>query len=104
MARKSRDKGARIEREIVTLHRALGLRCERVPLSGGARYQGSSHDIDVYPTGRDAPLCCEVKSRRAFPSWLTGWLGDNDALFLRGDHAEPVVVLPWRIWAELVKR
>ena len=32
--RKSRDKGARIERKIVTLHRALGIHAERVTFSG----------------------------------------------------------------------
>ena len=104
MGRMSRDKGGRIEREIVGAHREIGVRAERVPLSGGAHYQGNGHDVDVYLAGRDAPLCCEVKARAAFPSWLLTWLADNDALFLRGDHAEPFVVLPWRTWAEMVRR
>jgi hypothetical protein len=34
---------------------------------------------------------------------LERWLGDNDALFLRRDRAEPVIVLPWRIWDTAVE-
>ena len=49
-----RRKGARLEREIVELHRTLGLRAERVPLSGAARYQGNGADVEIYPFGPDA--------------------------------------------------
>jgi Holliday junction resolvase len=37
MSKLSRDKGARIEREIVAAHGALGIKAERVPLSGTSR-------------------------------------------------------------------
>jgi hypothetical protein len=37
-----RQKGDRIERELVAMHRALGLHCERVPLSG-ATQRGHRH-------------------------------------------------------------
>ena len=64
MSRLSRDKGARIEREIVTRHTKLGVKAERVPLSGAMRYQGNGADIDVYALGLDAaPLVSEVKAR-----------------------------------------
>jgi len=61
--------------------------------------------VDIYPFGKDgAPLCCEVKGRANGEGFATleRWLGENDALFLRRDRAEPVVVLPWRIWAMLL--
>ena len=48
MSRISRDKGARIEREIVALHIEIGVKAERVPLSGSVRYRGNGADIDVY--------------------------------------------------------
>ena len=105
MSAMQRRKGARIEREIVELHRSLGIHAERVPLSGGAHYQGNGADVDIYPFGKDgAPLCCEVKGRANGEGFATleRWLGENDALFLRRDRAEPVVVLPWRIWAMLL--
>ena len=33
---------------------------------------------------------------------LESWLGENDALFLIRDRAEPLVVLPWASWERLV--
>ena len=107
MGRMQRSKGARIEREIVELHRGLRLRAERVPLSGAARYRGNGADVDVYAFGpEDAPLVSEVKSRGNGEGFATleRWLGENDALFLRRDRAEPLVVLPWRTWARLLAR
>lgn len=101
-----RQKGDRIEREIVAAHLAVGIHAERVPLSGATRYQGNGSDLDIYPNGKDAaPYCCEVKARGNGAGFTTleRWLGDNDALFLRRDRAEPVVVLPWRVWIEMIR-
>lgn len=103
-------KGGRVEREIVKLHKKLGLRAERVPLSGAMRYQDNKEDVDIYPSGWIAPLCCQVKalgSDRGTKT-LLNWLGDADALFLRYDAGDdgrvrpPVVVLPWKIWERLI--
>ena len=102
MGKRSRTKGYNYEREVVNWHRDMGVRAERVPLSGGARYQGGGHDVDVY-FGAD-PLCCEAKIRKELPGWLKGWLGENDALFMRDNHGETMVVLPARTWARMVKR
>ena len=105
MSRSQRDKGARIEREIVQRHRDIGIHAERVPLSGAFRYQGNGADIDVYVRGKaEAPLVAEVKARANGEGFATleRWLGENDLLFLRRDRADPLVVLPWRIWAEIM--
>jgi Holliday junction resolvase len=107
MSRASRDKGARVEREIVALHADLGVKAERVPLSGASRYRGNGADVDVYALGaKAAPLVAEVKARGNGEGFtlLDRWLGDADALFLRRDRAQPLVVLPWRIWARLLSR
>ena len=98
--RRSRDKGSRVERGFVELHRALGIDAKRVPLSGAA--QGFKGDIHLTLRGR--ALQAEVKARAAGSGFVTleRWLGDNDALFLRRDRADAVVVLPWRTWAWLV--
>lgn len=58
--RRSRDKGARVERAIVNALQAGGFAAERVPLSGaaGGRYSG---DIVLPLQGRD--LCLEAKAR-----------------------------------------
>lgn len=111
MGARSPVKGARVEREIVKLHRQIGVPAERVPLSGGARYQGNGEDVDLYPFGLDAaPLCCQVKALNGprGTKGITDALGDADALFLRYDAEPghpalpPLVVLPWATWERLL--
>ena len=105
--RRSRLKGDRIEREVVSRHAAIGIKAERYPLSGASRFRGSGHDIDIYVFGMDeGPLVAEVKSRGSGAGFLTleRWLGEYDCLFLRRNGAEPMVLLPWRVWAALLGR
>jgi hypothetical protein len=100
-----RRKGDRIEREIVDRHRKLGVHAERYPLSGASRFRGSAHDIDIYLFGCDeAPIVCEVKSRKNGTGFamIEQWLADYDALFLRRNSVDPLVMLPWRVWARLI--
>ena len=102
-----RRKGDRIEREIVDRHRALGVHAERYPLSGASRFRGAGHDIDLHAFGRDeAPIVGEVKARKNGTGFavLEGWLADFDLLFLRRNNADPLVLLPWRVWARLLER
>ena len=102
-----RRMGNAYEREIVERHRPLGIKAERYPLSGSSRFRGSGHDIDVYAFGPDAaPLVTEVKKRKGGAGFVTleSWLGEFDALFLRRNNADPIVVLPWRIWARLLEK
>ena len=104
---KHRRKGDRIEREIVEMHRELGIHAERVPLSGAVRYKGNGADVDIYARGRDeAPLVAEVKSRKDGAGFATldRWLGEFDVLFLRRDRADPLVVVPWKTWVALLRR
>jgi len=46
----------------------------------------------------------EVKSRKDGAGFVTleRWIREFDALFLRRDHADPLVVIPWRVWARLL--
>jgi Holliday junction resolvase len=102
-----RQKGGRIERELVDRHEALGVHAERYPLSGASRFRGSGHDLDIYVHGRDAaPLIAEVKARANGAGFTTldRWLGEFDVLFLRRDRADPLVLLPWRAWAALLAK
>lgn len=103
--RASRQKGNRVELELVHKHIEIGVHAERYPLSGASRFRGSGHDLDVYPFGKDAPpIVAEVKSRKGGQGFATleNWLGEFDALFLKRNNAEPMVVLPWRTWAQLL--
>jgi Holliday junction resolvase len=102
-----RQKGDRHERELVERHKAIGVHAERYPLSGASRFRGSGHDVDIYALGRDAaPLVTESKARRSGEGFvqLERWLGDYDALFLRRNHADPLVLLPWRVWVALLAK
>jgi hypothetical protein len=105
--RRSRDKGNRIERELVERHKALGVHAERYPLSGASHFRNSGHDIDIYAFGSEAaPLVAEVKARASGGGFTTleRWLGEYDLLVLRRDHADPLVLLPWSTWARLLQR
>lgn len=102
---KHRQKGDRAEREVVERHKKLGIKAERYPLSGASRFRGSGHDVDIYAFGtNEAPLVAEVKSRKtgAGFSMLERWLAEYDILFLRRNNADPMVVLPWRVWQRLL--
>jgi hypothetical protein len=35
---------------------------------------------------------------------LERWLGEFDALFLRRNNADPLVLVPWRMWARIVEQ
>jgi Holliday junction resolvase len=102
-----RRKGDRLEREVVARHRALGIHSDRYPLSGASRFRGKGHDVDIYPFGTsEAPIVAEVKGRKTGSGFVTleKWLGEYDALFLRKNNADPLVLLPWRVWARLLER
>jgi hypothetical protein len=102
---KHRQKGNRVEVELVHKHQAIGTHCERYPLSGASRFRGSGHDLDCYVFGKDeAPIVAEVKARKGGAGFTTleNWLGEYDALFLKRNNADPMVVLPWRMWAQLL--
>jgi Holliday junction resolvase len=98
--RRSRDKGARGEREVVRILQDCGFSAERVPLSGaaGGRYVG---DVSVPVLGDD--WIVEVKVRATGFAQLYKWLGKHQALVVRSDRHEPLVVLPLRRAIEVLK-
>lgn len=99
--KKSRDKGARREREIV--HRYMDIRgvfAERIPLSGAmGTYKG---DVKVYAGSHE--WTAEIKARATGFKQLYTWLGKNDILHLIADRQEPLVVLPWFLWKCIVEK
>ena len=102
-----RRKGDRIEREMVALHRARAIHCKRYPLSGASRFRNSGHDIDFYINGpAAAPAVAECKSRKNGAGWtiIERQLGSFDVLFLKSNNKPPLVVLPWRVWADLLAK
>jgi Holliday junction resolvase len=106
MSKFERDKGNRIEREIINLHRELGIFAEHIPLSGATRYQSRGYDVDIHPWGKNRNILkAEVKGRASGAGFtmLERWLADFDVLFLRRDRQEPLVVLPWGTWKALLE-
>jgi Holliday junction resolvase len=99
--RRSRNKGARAERAVVAFLHVKGFAAERVPLSGsaGGKYSG---DISISLLGRD--LCTEVKVRAHGFNQLYSWLNGRDLLIVRQDRAQPLVILPLRLAAEIIER
>ncbi len=100
-----RRKGARLERELVARHKSIGVHAERYPLSGASRFRGSGHDVDIYALGEnEPPLIAEVKARGKGGGFVTieKWLSIYDALFLRRNGADPLVLVPWRVWARIL--
>tara|TARA_R100000008_G_scaffold32829_1_gene18422 strand:- start:3463 stop:3795 length:333 start_codon:yes stop_codon:yes gene_type:complete len=99
-AKGRRNKGSRVEREIVAMHQAIGVDAERVPLSGGA---GGSYTGDVIV---DKKYRAEVKARKEGVGFvlLNKWLKDNDMLILKQDRTQPLVVLPWTTYSELMEK
>jgi hypothetical protein len=90
------------------MHELLGVKAERVPLSGAVRYQENGTDVDVYLFGPDAaPWCGEVKSRAGEKSGfvlIERWLADADFLALWRDRANPLIVLPWARWCDILQQ
>jgi Holliday junction resolvase len=89
MGRTSQRKGGRIERELVQLHKDIGVHAERYPLSGATHFRGAGHDIDIYARGKgEAPFVAEVKARKNGAGFTTleSWLGEYDLLFLKRNN------------------
>lgn len=90
--KKSRDKGAAYEREVVNWHLERGVAAERVPLSGAMKGNYAS-DIKLGP---NLALTAECKRRaRAYQDLYNALDQDNsDMLFVRRDRERTLVVLP----------
>lgn len=98
--RASRDKGNRFEVCCVNELRALGVECQRVPLSGSAGGM-FGHDITVRFQGRDIRI--EAKKRARAWADLYQWIEPVYALFIARDRAEPLVVMRLSDFAALAK-
>ena len=92
-------KGSRVEREMVRRINEIG-DAYRIPLSGAV--EGFKGDIKLRIG--DKWYTAEVKARKNPPKQVLGWLGEHDFLFIKPDLKEPVVVMTWKTWTELMGR
>lgn len=103
---KHRQKGDRVEREIVELLKAAGIHSERYPYSGATRFRGKAHDLDVYLFGRDdLPATFEVKARKGGRGFkMLGMLESTDGLFMVENYKKPKVSISWDLLLEIAAR
>ena len=98
MSSPSKRKGSGFELEVVRDTLAEGVQASKQPLSGalGGKYAG---DVQI------AGMICECKRRRKGFTTLYKALeqgGGSDALFVRDDNQETLVVLPWATWTQIM--
>jgi hypothetical protein len=98
--RRSREKGNRAERAVVKYLQGVGFAAERIPLIGSA---GGSYVGDLTVPLLRRAMCVEVKARATGFKQLYDWLVDRDLLIVKQDRAEPLVVVPLRLAAEIAK-
>ena len=96
----SKRKGSRIEREIVQLHRDIGVHAERDTTVMGPMWMF----MRVARKRRHSPVRSragrmDLDSLRSKPGWP-----NSNVLFLKRNNATPLVVLPWRVWRSLLQR
>ncbi len=96
MGKMQRDKGYRVEREIVNYLKNNGIPAKRVPLSGAS--EGFKGDIII-----DGSLKAEVKARKDGFKQIYDWLGDNDYLFLKANRKPVLVVMHIDEFIKLLK-
>jgi hypothetical protein len=96
--RASRDKGNRLERALVHALQDVGFAAERVPLSGAARGRfGGDLSVPLLGTDRRVEVKCRGNGFRQLYDWLDG----ADFLIVRADRQPPLVVLPFKLAAEI---
>ena len=98
MGRREKEKGSRVERELVIKHKRAGIPCIRVPLSGGGSISG-----DLLIRGKQQ-FRAEVKARKDGAGFATleKWLKGNDVLVLKRDHQDPFVAMSWDVYLDLM--
>lgn len=95
----AKQKGMRLEREIVKWLQAAGLQARRQPGSG--IYSDFPHDAECRIGGRRFILECKARAN-SFRQ-LDGWLGQADLLVVKVDRAEPRVYMDWNVFLELAQ-
>lgn len=110
MGKSQRDKGARVERNMIELLKDLGISSQRTAGSGALYGHGQALP-DVALTLRDDLQCwyngwrftAEVKARAKADGWKTikDWMGASDTLLLVEDRKKPLVVLSWESFTRL---
>jgi hypothetical protein len=95
--RRSRDKGARIERAIAEVLRANGFAAAKI-----SRAYQPGHDIVLSLNGRD--LCLEVTAKADGFRDMYRWLEGRDVRIVKADRQEPLVILRLSLAMQIAER
>jgi len=95
MPNRSKEKGDRLERQIVNLAKDFGLQASRVPLSGAAT--GFKDDVII------ENIRYECKSRAGGFKQIYKWLGDCAGLFIKDDRQDALVVIRAKDYMDLLQ-
>ena len=91
------QKGYRLETSVRKYLQERGLECHRVALSGAGPEKG---DICM-KTGWGQTLRIECKSRKSLARWIVEALGDHDAVILKQDRGETLVMIRLPLFGDL---
>ena len=91
------QKGFRLENGVRKYLVERGLKCRRIPLSGAGEEKG---DL-VMETSWGQTLKIECKSRKELAKWITEALGDHDAIILKQDRGETLVMIRLPLFGDL---
>lgn len=99
MPSKSKSKGNRFERLVVTLTQEAGIPAKRAWGSNGAAL-GHHEEVDVLI---DDKIKVQCKCRKKIAEWMTP--NENvDIQLIKEDRGMPLVVMPYEDYLELLKK
>ena len=104
MGRSQKQKGYRVERKIVKMLEAEGIKARRQPKSGAILWM--PHDVVAEIMEEGLKDTIEVKARKSGEGFKTlkRWKGLADILMLVEDREQPTVVVSWIYFIQLIKR
>lgn len=100
MTHPSKRKGNTFERDLVNQAREKGLHAKRVPLSGAAEH--FKGDV-ILRSSWEQDYCIEAKWRGDGFRQIYGWMQGKDALVIKADHEEPLCILPYKNFLDLLQ-
>jgi len=100
MPNRNKQKGNRVEREVVNLAKKMGLVAVRAYASNGLSL-GMAEEVDVLIEG---DYRVQVKSKKQFPKWLTAAQQNVDWVVLKENGKPAVAMLPFEELCCLIAR
>ncbi len=97
MPSRSKQKGNRVERELVNQAKTYGLEAKRAYASNGLSL-GHSEEVDLL-IGK---YRIQSKARKSFPKWLTEASQNVDAVVFREDNKKPTIMIDFELFLQFV--